>query len=278
MAKVWAGEGEQQCIADRAAPRAKPVGTRDQDAEDIEMQRVFGTLPTAGRPSCARPVVPPAPVHQLPRQPDAAPQELEPMQPSGHEVHVPGESESDNDTDAGREILASGVPQEDPGASPGRKRQRRHRCPEEQGQQQAARHQDRREAWGPFSLSRVFATRGADLVQIGWGANCNLHSNSDDTAKSRCKKSLPYGHGKSALSDEQCRLHLKRWLVHGLDIPDTDPDARSTHLRIDARRACSAGLSEAELDARVGVQPEGLAASSSSATEKKKRILAPRPI
>ena len=113
----------------------------------------------------------------------------------------------------------------------------------------------RKEPWHCFSLSPIFETKAGVKVQVGWGANCHRHNNPDDGARARCKKSL--GYGADALTDAQCQLHLKRWLIAGLSISTDEPNARSLHLEVDARFECSVGLNEAECDRRAAAAPSG---------------------
>ena len=67
----------------------------------------------------------------------------------------------------------------------------------------------RGEAWGSFFISPLYRSG----VHVGWEGLCNLHQDSHDKQGTSCKKSLAKGH----LSDAECKLRLKRWLVAGLD-------------------------------------------------------------
>ena len=52
-----------------------------------------------------------------------------------------------------------------------------------------------------------------DGVKTGCGPICGLHSNADDAPNIYCRiKALTFGE----LSDEECRVRLKRWLLAGL--------------------------------------------------------------
>ncbi len=88
--------------------------------------------------------------------------------------------------------------------------------------------------------------------QIGWGATCGRHRDSADAPTAVCKKQITYG--KEALSDDECVLRLKRWLVMGLRIDNTDPSGRSIHLAHDAR-SLNDGLTLEELEAAVRALP-----------------------
>ena len=67
----------------------------------------------------------------------------------------------------------------------------------------------RGEAWGSFFISPLYRNG----VHVGWEGLCNLHQDSHDKQGASCKKSLAKAH----LSDAECKLRLKRWLVAGLD-------------------------------------------------------------
>ena len=79
--------------------------------------------------------------------------------------------------------------------------------------------------WGPFVISEIVS----DGVRIGWGATCKRHRDHADSAKTICKKHLPYGR-LDPLDDASCRLRLKRWLLKGADIDPGDAYGRTFHL------------------------------------------------
>ena len=73
-------------------------------------------------------------------------------------------------------------------------------------------------------------------VYTGWGARCLEHSNGPDD-HTGCTKNLSYkGRSKydRTLSDAECQVQIKRWLLHGAAIPQ-GPDSRTKHLAVDAR-------------------------------------------
>ena len=83
-------------------------------------------------------------------------------------------------------------------------------------------------------MSRVFSNSDGVSTQIGWGANCNRHCDEGERrAVPNCKKQLVYG-DKTPLTDEQCKLQLKRWLVAGLNL--AGPQQRKDHVCLNARR------------------------------------------
>ena len=106
--------------------------------------------------------------------------------------------------------------------------------------------QKRAVAWGVFQLAPIY-NRGQ---HTGWGAMCNLHSDAADRANVACKKAMT----KGALSDNECQLRLKRWLVAGLDDSSWPKHgARSAHVSLGGVQLAhfAHGLSAQQLDARV---------------------------
>ena len=72
-------------------------------------------------------------------------------------------------------------------------------------------------------------------VQIGWGAECGKHNNSDDEPGIKCRAQLWYGK-HHPMSDEKVIRGLKRWLVWGLTMQFTDPTKhRHEHLALRPR-------------------------------------------
>lgn len=112
----------------------------------------------------------------------------------------------------------------------------------------------RSQPWGeglgcPFTLAKVWShTHGCFR---GWGATCKLHRNDDDGPTTTCKKTLDYG--AEGLSDEECELRLKRWLVAGLDVAVTSRTARSDHLSA-TRASLATGPALHELDALLAAR------------------------
>ena len=87
-------------------------------------------------------------------------------------------------------------------------------------------------------------------MQIGWGGTCKKHLNDFDSASACCKKQIPFGK-KHPLGYDECRRHVKAWLLAGVDIDPRLPSARSDHLRINPRTDLYVPEDEAELDAQL---------------------------
>ena len=105
-------------------------------------------------------------------------------------------------------------------------------------------------AWGVFRISPLFSQGH----QIGWEASCNMHQNTGDCVGTSCKKAINQG----GLSEEDCMLRLKRWLVAGLEDSSWDASrARSHHVSLGGSRLhhFAHGLDLASLDAKAGHQP-----------------------
>ena len=97
-----------------------------------------------------------------------------------------------------------------------------------------------------FNLGPIYS----EGVRTGYGAICGLHSNSEDAPGIYCRKALTIGD----LSEEDCRLRLKRWLLAGLNDDDWPEDqARSRHLSLGGLRLVdfSVGDPETVLDRQV---------------------------
>ena len=97
-----------------------------------------------------------------------------------------------------------------------------------------------------FNLGPIYS----EGVRTGYGAICGLHSNSEDAPGIYCRKALTIGD----LSEEDCRLRLKRWLLAGLNDDDWPEDqARSRHLSLGGLRLVdfSVGDPESVLDRQV---------------------------
>ena len=84
--------------------------------------------------------------------------------------------------------------------------------------------------------------------QIGWGATCGKHANEGES-KSACKRQLTYG-ARRPLSDSECRVRLKTWLLAGVPIEE-GPYARELHFAVPVRDAPGPFKEEAELDLEV---------------------------
>lgn len=96
-------------------------------------------------------------------------------------------------------------------------------------------------------MSPIFSMVDGSKVQVGWGANCNVHRAASGGGTG-CNKSLAYG--RQHLSDDECCLLLKRWLVMGLDAP-ANLDQRAWHVGVNVRVACREGLDAEELERRA---------------------------
>ena len=118
-----------------------------------------------------------------------------------------------------------------------------HQPPPREPRVAAGERMDRR---GKLTLSAVYKNG----QQIGWGANCGVCQSL--TIRSACKKQLPYGGKRSReLTDNECRLKLKKWLTMCVESPD-----REAHVGIDARSL--ALEDEAELDQTIRILRETL--------------------
>ncbi|CAE7770315.1 unnamed protein product, partial [Symbiodinium necroappetens] len=107
-------------------------------------------------------------------------------------------------------------------------------------------------AWGDapaFQIAPLFA----DNVHIGWRATCGRHHD-DGTRVWPCRKTINFGSGSARIPDTECILRLKRWLVAGLEDKNWGKCPRSVHISQGGwlLQQFEQGLSEAELDARVG--------------------------
>eukprot|EP00971_Amphidinium_carterae_P316369 6288263-Amphidinium_carterae.1 len=97
----------------------------------------------------------------------------------------------------------------------------------------------RQENIGVFSVAPIVKRSG---IQIGWGATCGLCPSASTSTS--CKRQLAYGGGKTTqLTDVECRLKLKRWLLLGSTVA-----TREEHMAIPVRELVVT-QSEAELDA-----------------------------
>ncbi len=85
----------------------------------------------------------------------------------------------------------------------------------------------RAQMWGPFQIARIVPGNGE---QTGWGATCGRHGKD-------CQRNLSYfgRGGRLPLNDDECVRQLKRWLIAGLAIDRTAPDARARHMKIELR-------------------------------------------
>lgn len=98
--------------------------------------------------------------------------------------------------------------------------------------------------WGPFQLAPIVPASG----HSGWGAICGQHCDRGNTLS--CKKAVSRG----ALSDSECILRLKRWLLAGCsDSGWPIHRQRSHHVELGSKglQEFADGMSEAEMDAIV---------------------------
>ena len=108
----------------------------------------------------------------------------------------------------------------------------------------------------------------APLSVGGWGAMCKCHINSWDSEGTVCKKQVTSGTGPQALSDQECRVRVKQWLLEGLRIDSSRPDARDRHVFGVKPRELPL-MSESEVDelaASAGRISSSTGAASSSQT------------
>ena len=101
--------------------------------------------------------------------------------------------------------------------------------------------------WGPFILSPIVPKTG----HSGWGAICGMHKDRGEGQNSLCKKAVSMG---TTLSNADCILRLKRWLIAGMDDSEFPRHRmRSHHVSLGGvgLGAFAHGMSEEELDARV---------------------------
>lgn len=87
--------------------------------------------------------------------------------------------------------------------------------------------QSRAVPWGPWRLAPLHPGGGA---QKGWGATCGNHKNEDGTVV-ECKSSI----SRASMSNDECLLRMKMWLLLGQNIEANDKEGRTKHLHIDVR-------------------------------------------
>ena len=110
----------------------------------------------------------------------------------------------------------------------------------------------RASAWGErpvFQIAPIYAGG----VHIGWGATCGRHHN--DTGKALpCRKTINSGSGQSRLTDSECILRLKRWLVAGLSDAGWGNQKRTHHVSQGGWQLeqFKTGMTDQELNAQVG--------------------------
>ena len=91
-----------------------------------------------------------------------------------------------------------------------------------------------RRARGPrVARSEKWPAQGLSCWQIasiaggGWGGTCKRHNDVGDDPRTVCKIALT----SSGLTDAEARLRVMGWLVEGITISDTRPDARTAHVK-----------------------------------------------
>ena len=104
-------------------------------------------------------------------------------------------------------------------------------------------------AWGTnpaFQIAPIHAQGSREPT--GWGAICALHHDPHNGGLV-CKKAMAKGH----LSDEECQLRLKRWLVAGLDTAGWSENQRQFHVSMGGLQMnhFAEGLSSQDLDQQV---------------------------
>ena len=109
--------------------------------------------------------------------------------------------------------------------------------------------QRRGHVWGScpaFQLAPIHAD--GSLVPTGWGAICGRHVD-PGRPNLQCKKAM----SNRGLSDEECQLRLKRWLVQGLDDQAWGSNKREAHVSMGGAQMSqyADGLCSADLDAAV---------------------------
>lgn len=100
---------------------------------------------------------------------------------------------------------------------------------------------------------------------MGYGATCGRHVDAGKAVKTPCKKAVTF---VDELTPDMCIIRLKRWLVAGLtDEHSWGDSARKQHVMLGGQglRAFAGGLSDAQLDARVGALAPGVGAAERSA-------------
>ena len=102
--------------------------------------------------------------------------------------------------------------------------------------------QPRSFAWGPFKIAKVFLHHR----HAGWGATCGRHHN-DAGAHTQCKKQLVFGRARP-LSDSQCIIGLKKWLILGFFLDPNETRQRTLHVSFDARAEALQGTRGRDLD------------------------------
>lgn len=90
---------------------------------------------------------------------------------------------------------------------------------------------ERADCWGPFTISKLLRQG----VHVGWGATCRRHR--DPGKRTQCQTTIHFrGRGDDrVLTDDECVLGLKRWLIYGFTISDAHPTPRAEHISYNPR-------------------------------------------
>jgi hypothetical protein len=120
--------------------------------------------------------------------------------------------------------------------------------------------EDRRWRWGGFWLAEVHRKKEGDIL-IGFGGQCKKHHNNGDRKSHVCKKQITFGTGKTRISEAECLLRVKMWLLLGSSIGD-GPHARTHHVRIQNIRTQAVWEAE-EVEFLKPDSPEGSDTDSS---------------
>ncbi|CAE7841126.1 unnamed protein product, partial [Symbiodinium necroappetens] len=116
------------------------------------------------------------------------------------------------------------------------------------GRQKGRTWQRRGDAWGPFTISPI--VRSADGRVTGYGAICGLHKDTGpDGSRVQCKKAAALSSREGAMTADEIRVGLKRWLMAGLlDTDEWPPDRmRRAHVALQLKDL-EGGPSENEMD------------------------------
>ena len=104
--------------------------------------------------------------------------------------------------------------------------------------------QSRSIPWGPFQIAPIVPAAG----HSGWGAICGQHCDRGNSLS--CKKAM----GRGSLTDSECVLRLKRWLLAGHSDQDWPVHRqRSHHVEMGGKglQDFAHGLAEEDMDALV---------------------------
>ncbi len=83
-------------------------------------------------------------------------------------------------------------------------------------------------AWGPFSIAKIFSGG----THVGYGATCGRHHDMEKSIATPCKKAVTFGKA-AQLSEAECILRLKRWLVAGMEQEaQWGEEKRTEHVRL----------------------------------------------